>query len=68
MYKRKDFAAFREILDEMTDFCFRSKEEVISRKTSKDFKENQEQVNDDKNQLKVLQILILMIFNRKEKI
>ena len=38
MYK-EDFAAFREILDEMTDFVLDQKgEEVISERHQKDFK------------------------------
>ena len=38
LYK-EDFAAFREILDEMTDFVLKNKgEEVISERHQKDFK------------------------------
>ena len=38
MYK-EDFAAFREILDEMTDFVLKNKgEEVISERHQRDFK------------------------------
>jgi hypothetical protein len=47
LYK-EDFAAFREILDEMTDFVLENKgEEVISERHQKDFKrENFENQND----------------------
>ncbi|UGS20073.1 PUR family DNA/RNA-binding protein [Flavobacterium cyclinae] len=48
LYK-EDFAAFREILDEMTDFVLDQKgEEVISERHQKDFKrESYNEVNDE---------------------
>ena len=50
LYK-EDFAAFREILDEMTDFVLDQKgEEVISERHQKDFK--RESFSDDVEEIK----------------
>lgn len=50
LYK-EDFAAFREILDEMTDFVLdRKGEEVISERHQKDFK--RESFSDDVEEIK----------------
>ena len=50
LYK-EDFAAFREILDEMTDFVLDQKgEEVISERHQKDFK--RESFSDDVKEIK----------------
>ena len=50
LYK-EDFAAFREILDEMTDFVLDQKgEEVISERHQKDFKK--ESFSDDVEEIK----------------
>jgi hypothetical protein len=50
LYK-EDFAAFREILDEMTDFVLDKKgEEVISERHQKDFKK--ESFSDDVEEIK----------------
>lgn len=49
LYK-EDFAAFKEILDEMTDFVLENKgEEVISERHQKDFKKESFENQDDEN-------------------
>ena len=48
LYK-EDFAAFRDILDEMTDYVLRNKgEEVISERHQKDFKREFEPLESEK--------------------
>ena len=50
LYK-EDFNEFKSILDEMTDFIISEKgEEVISEKHQKDFKKEDENVEDEKNE------------------
>ena len=49
LYK-EDFNEFKSILDEMTDYIISEKgEEVISEKHQKDFKKEDENVEDEKN-------------------
>ena len=50
LYK-EDFTEFMSILDEMTDYIISEKgEEVISEKHQKDFKKEDENVEDEKNE------------------
>jgi len=50
LYK-EDFNEFKSILDEMTDYIFSEKgEEVISEKHQKDFKKDDENVEDENNE------------------
>ena len=50
LYK-EDFNEFKSILDEMTDYIISEKgEEVISEKHQKDFKKEDENVDDEKNE------------------
>ena len=50
LYK-EDFNEFKSILDEMTDYIILEKgEEVISEKHQKDFKKEDENVEDEKNE------------------
>mgnify|MGYP006237625369 FL=1 len=50
LYK-EDFSEFKSILDEMTDYIITEKgEEVISEKHQKDFKKEDENVEDEKNE------------------
>ena len=50
LYK-EDFSEFKNILDEMTDFIISEKgEEVISEKHQKDFKKDDENVEDENNE------------------
>tara|TARA_B100000941_G_scaffold174140_1_gene124534 strand:+ start:189 stop:509 length:321 start_codon:yes stop_codon:yes gene_type:complete len=50
LYK-EDFNEFKSILDEMTDYIISEKgEEVISEKHQKDFKKEDENVEDEKNE------------------
>ena len=50
LYK-EDFNEFKNILDEMTDYIISEKgEEVISEKHQKDFKKEDENVEDEKNE------------------
>ena len=50
LYK-EDFNEFKRILDEMTDYIISEKgEEVISEKHQKDFKKEDENVEDEKNE------------------
>ena len=50
LYK-EDFNEFKGILDEMTDYIFSEKgEEVISEKHQKDFKKDDENVEDENNE------------------
>ena len=49
LYK-EDFSEFKNILDEMTDYIISEKgEEVISEKHQKDFKKDDENVEDENN-------------------
>ena len=48
---KEDFNEFKSILDEMTDYIISEKgEEVISEKHQKDFKKEDENVDDEKNE------------------
>ena len=48
---KEDFNEFKSILDEMTDYIISEKgEEVISEKHQKDFKKEDENVEDEKNE------------------
>ncbi len=50
LYK-EDFSEFKDILDEMTDYIISEKgEEVISEKHQKDFKKDDENVEDENNE------------------
>ncbi len=50
LYK-EDFSEFKNILDEMTDYIISEKgEEVISEKHQKDFKKDDENVEDENNE------------------
>ena len=50
LYK-EDFSEFKNILDEMTDYIISEKgEEVISEKHQKDFKKEDENVEDENNE------------------